>query len=366
MAFLKLLGDRRWELKIEEAEELAEAAEFQVIGEALQTREKPDSATFFGSGKIEEIREKAKKREADFILVYNDLTSKQKFNIERRTDRRVIDKYDLILEIFEKHAHDAVSKLQVKLARIARQIPYMRHVTSKTHRGEKPYTQAGGEIPWRKKISDLRRRRKKVEEKLEKRRKDKIRRIKSRKDLGFITGAFVGYYNAGKTSIFNLLSEAEKPTDERPFTTVQGKVSKLDDDILLVDTIGFVKDIEPGIINAFRINMEDIKNAEFLLLTIDISDPLLFLNARTRAVVNILKELGVFEKVQLGMANKVDLVEDETTVSDRLEALRVLTEREFPIIKCSAKTRHGIEQVKAKIKEITHQYKRVSQKLSTP
>lgn len=366
MAFLKLLSDRRWEIKIEEAEELAEAGKFQVIGEAIQTREKPDNATFFGSGKIEEIREKAKKREADVILIYNDLTSKQKFNIERRTDRRVVDKYDLILEIFEKHAHDAVSKLQIKLARTDRQIPYMRHVTSKIHKGEKPYTKAGGEIPWQKKISDLRRRRKKIEEKLEKRRKDKLRRIESRKDLGFITGAFVGYYNAGKTSIFNFLSKAEKKTDERPFTTVQGKVSKLKGEILLVDTIGFVKGIDPGIINAFRINMEDIKNAAFLLLTVDLSDPLPFLNARIRAVVNILKDLGVFEKVQLGLANKIDLVEDDTTISDRLEVLRVLTEREFPIIECSAKTGQGIEQVRAKIEEITHQYKRVSHTLSTP
>lgn len=355
LAMVKFLGERRWKIRLEEAEELAKAKSYQVIEEAIQTRERPDSATFFGKGKINEIKEKVEEVEADVIIVYNDLTSKQKLNIERIVKRRVIDKYDLILKLFEEHAHDAVSNLQIKLARISRQIPYIRLATSKIHMGEKPFTRAGGEIPWQKKIADLRGRKKKLEEKLEKRKKDKLRRIQSRKELGFINGCLVGYYNAGKTSIFNWLSEADKPVNSRPFTTVQGKVSKIKDKLLLTDTIGFVKDIEPGIIDSFRINMEDIKHSDFLIFTVDISLPLSHLNARTRATVRILEDLEVWEKTKLILANKVDKADDRS-LADKLEVLKILTKRQAPIVTCSANKGTGMNEVERRIEAIGQRF----------
>lgn len=348
LALLRLLGEQKWRITLSEAEEIAKARGYQVIGEAIQTREKPDNATLFGSGKVREIQQKVEEKDADVVIVYNNLTSKQKLNIERIVQRKVIDKYDLILEIFEAHAHDAVSNLQIKLAKISRRIPYVRLATSKIHMGEKPFTRAGGEIPWQKKTSQLRHRKKKIEEKLKKRKKEKLRRIQSRKDLGFISGCLIGYYNAGKTSIFNHLSAAEKPVDARPFTTVQGKVSKVQDKLLLVDTIGFVKDIDPEFINSFRINIEDIKHADFLILTIDVSLPLPLLNVRTKAIVEILKDLEVWENVRLTLANKIDLV-NRTDLMDREKVIRVLTEGHAPIIPCSTRTGEGMEAVKRKI-----------------
>lgn len=357
LALLRLLGEKRWRMELEEVEELAETRGYQIIGEAIQTREKPDNATFFGSGKINQIKQKAEAKGADLIIVYNDLTSKQKLNIEQRTKYTVIDKYDLILEIFEAHAHDAISNLQIKLAKISRQVPYVRLITSKLHRGEKPFTRAGGEVPWQKKISDLRRRKKKIETKLEKRRNNKIRRIKSRKELGFVQACLVGYYNAGKTSLFNKLSKAEKPTSDRPFTTVQGKVSKIKGEILIVDTIGFVRGIKPEIIESFMINMEDIRHSEFLVLTVDVSQSLPLLNARSRAVMSILKNLGFWNKVRLVIANKIDLI-DEATLVDHIEALRTIIGNQFPILQCSTKTGENTSRIKNKIVQTGQSFSR--------
>lgn len=351
LGLLKLLGEKRWEIKLKEAEELAEARGYQVIGEAIQTKEHPVNATFFGSGKVREIKKKAEQKEADVVIIYNDLTSKQKFNIEKMIERKVIDKYDLILEIFKSHAHDAISNLQIKLAKISRQIPYVRYTTTKIHQGEHPYTRAGGEVPWKRKISELRRRKRKIEEKLEKRQREKLRRIESRKEMQFIQGCLVGYYNAGKTSIFNSLSVAEKYTSQKPFTTVQGKVSKLEDKILLVDTIGFVKDIDPQIISSFKINMKDIKLSHFLILTVDSSLSLPLLNNRTKATVEILKDLEVWDNVKLILANKVDLLQEPSLV-DQIGIIKTLTDYKAPVIPCSAKSGEGMEKVEKKIKEV--------------
>ena len=366
VTMLRILGDRDWKIKLDEFKKLVKSLGYEIVGEIVQTKERPKAATLFGKGKIEEIKNFCEENNVDVVMVYNVLKSIQKLNLELSINRPIMDRYEVTLGIFAENASDKVSKLQIELARIEKEIPYIKLQTSIIHQRDKPYIRAGGEYGYSPKLAELRRRRRRIKEKIEELRREKINQILKRKELGFKIATFVGYYNAGKTSLFNLLTGANKRVSDMPFTTLESKYSRLiyNKNILLVDTIGFVMDLDPRIIKSFEINVDDMRYADLFLFTIDVSDSNTLLEKKFNTVVKILKEIGALnkEKPIIILANKIDLLKSDE-LDNKIRLLKELSktinwEDEIPILLVSAKKKIGIEKVvyeiSKKISDLSH------------
>jgi len=363
IAMLRKPREPLWRYKFEEFRKLANAAGYTILGEVIQVKMAPLAATLFGRGKISEIKKIADEVHADVILVYNTLKSIQKVNLELLTQRTVLDRYDLTLEIFAANASDAVSKLQIELAKIQKEIPYIRLITSLIHRKDRPFIRAGGEYGWSPKVAELRRRMKKLREEIQRYRDNKVRQIMERKQRGFVLTCIVGYYNAGKTTLFNALTYENKPTSDLPFTTLSSKYSRLagSDRILLIDTIGFVIDLDPRIIKSFEINIDDMRFSDILLLVIDSSDPPDWLRIKAQTSVKLLKETGALtsQKPLVVAMNKVDLLENKYEIESRkviiVEVLNEVNvnERNVRIVPISAKNGQGLEDLLKGILELS-------------
>jgi len=350
IAMLRLLRETDWRLKLNEFRLLCETVGYEIVEEVIQTKPAPFSATLFGRGKLEEIAKIAEEKQVDVILIWNSLSPIQRFNIEQTVKRSVMDRNDVILEIFNKHATDAVSKLQIELAQLRRQLPYLKLWVKLRKTGERPYTRAGGEYAWKWTWRDVRRRISLIREKIEALRKQKLQYIKRRKEEGFKFVCLVGYFNAGKSSLFNALARTHKAqVDSKPFTTLASKFVSIPElkNVLLVDTIGFAAGLDPRIIKSFAINLDEMRNADMLLWVVDVSDEYDIFAFRTRAAAEVLSELKLFEKPHIVVANKID--KDIPDIEKKIEFIRMWTNA--PIIKVSAKTGKGLDELKRKINE---------------
>jgi len=344
---------RMWKTRLEELKELALSAGYIIAGELIQTKPCPISSTLFGKGKIEELKIMAEENNVDTLIVWNTLKSIQKFNLERFVGVSVVDRYELVLEIFRRNAGDQLAKLQIELALLEKLIPYYRLRERLIHGSrDKPYFRAGGEYGWVPKVAWLRKRRKKIREEIEDMLNKKVAEIRRRKELGFRVVTLVGYYNAGKTSIFNRLTGETKPVSPAPFTTLSSKYSRLigSENVLLVDTIGFVSDLDPRIISSFRINLEDMTEADMLVWVVDISDRPEMLELKISATARILKNVGLMDKDIIVAANKVDIA---TAPADVLrvidELISKFSGRRLQIIPCSALSGRGLEMLASEI-----------------
>jgi len=366
VAMLRSPRDFLWRFKFEELKNLVIAARYEIIGEILQTRGSPHPATLFGKGKVLEIKKIIEETDADVVITYNVLKSIQKVNLEMEFQRQVLDRYDLTLQIFAENATDTVSKLQIELASIQKEIPYVRIVTSLIHFRDRPFIRAGGEYGWSPKVAELRRRMKRLKEEIQKYRENKIRQIMERKEKGFTISCIVGYYNAGKTTLFNALTGENKPVSDRPFTTLSSKYSRFMGlrNILLVDTIGFVIDLDPRIIKSFEINVDDMRYSDMLILTLDASDPPEWFNIKSESVINLLRDIGalVHNKPLIIALNKIDRLSDKVdletrrnsleNILDKLEVNKDLVE----IVPISAKKSIGLDKL---VLSINKMYKKI-------
>ncbi len=349
-----------WKVRLEELKELASAAGYRIVDEVIQIKPRPISATLFGKGKVSEIKIRAEENAADTLIIWNTLKSIQKFNLERYTGLRVIDRYELVLEIFQRNAGDRLAKLQIEMAYLEKLIPYFKLREKLIHGpSDKPFFRAGGEYGWVPKVAWLRKRRKKLREEIEKLLNKKIMEINKRKSLGFKIVTFVGYYNAGKTSLFNALTGEQKPVSSLPFTTLSPKYSRLKgaEKILMVDTIGFVSGLDPKIISSFRLNLEDIMEADMLVWVIDIADNPRLLELKIRATAKILKRNVAIERVKIIAANKIDALKEpqEPKISKIRKIIGEYFKEEPKIILCSAKATIGIDKLAETITNICHQ-----------
>jgi len=350
VAMLRKPNQYDWKIRLLELKELVRSAGYNIVDEVIQTKPAPISSTLFGRGKIDEIKNRAEINNADTLVIWNTLKSIQKFNLERFTGLRVIDRYELVLEIFQRNAGDQLAKMQIELAYLEKLIPYFKLRERLIHGPtDKPFFRAGGEYGWVPKVAWLRKRRKRIKEQIQSMLQKKIVQIKKRKELGFRIVTFVGYYNAGKTSLFNALTGEQKPVSLRPFTTLSPKYSKLRgaEKILLVDTIGFVSDLDPRIISSFRINLEDMVEADMLIWTIDIADNQSMLDLKIKATAKILKRNNLIDKNMLVAANKIDALNNGIPQKiDKIQQLiRKYSGKELEIIPCSAMSGIGLEDL---------------------
>ncbi len=306
---------------LDELEFLAETAGAEVVERLVQERQKLDPAYLLGRGKAEELAGMSKYLDADLILFDDDLTLPQIRNLERMCDKKkIIDRSGLILDIFAKHARTREARTQVELAQLQYMLPRLTRQWSHLSR------QAGGiglrgpgetqlEVDRRlvrKRIAHLQKDLERIARQRDNRR--------GQRDMVF-KAALVGYTNVGKSTIMNALTNAEVLVENRLFATLDSTVRSVEvsdhHNVLLIDTVGFIRKLPHHLVASFESTLEEAVEADLLLHVVDVSSPAF--RDQMRAVESVLKDLDISKKPTLLVFNKIDLVKDRALL-DELKA----------------------------------------------
>ena len=340
-----------YKIQMNELESLLRALGYRIVERIIQVRPKTTVDYVFGKGKVEEIRARVRSLDPEAFVIYNTLTSKQKWNLERALGVEVIDRYDVTLMIFREAASDILSKLQIELAALEKSFPYIKLSASMKYKKMKAGFRGGGEYAYHKQLRAVQKRMKILRRKIEKLSAHKEMEILKRLEDGSKISVLTGYYNAGKTSLFNALTGFNKPTSDMPFTTLSSKYGTIDDgELYLVDTIGFVLDLDPRLIASFKINLLDIKYSDRPVLVVDASDDDLVMRIKIRESVKILESVGKDLKSIIVAANKVDELTQEE-IERKIKVIKEVLMAEVPVVPVSAKEGIGLDDLVSELRE---------------
>jgi len=345
---------------------LAKTAGAKVVGNVIQRRQSPDAGSYIGSGKAEEIAHLAMREDADVIIFDNDLSPAQIGTLERIINKtagrklgdgiKVLDRSELILDIFATRAQTAEAKLQVELAQMEYTYPRLARMWGHLERlkgggGMGIGTRGPGETQLetdrrlvRKRVSDLKAGIVKIQER-------KTRLVAERTRLHH-TVCIVGYTNAGKSTLFNTLTAAGTYADDKLFATLDTKTRawKLErgTDVLLSDTVGFVRDLPHNLVASFKATLEEAIHADLLIHVLDVGHP--HAKQQFDSVHKVLNEIGAKDKPEILLLNKTDTEEGQEAFPE----WRAMNSQSIPI---SAKTGAGLE----KLQEAVYQFVRGQQ-----
>lgn len=337
------LPERPWTTNdpCDEIRGLVETAGAKVVGELTQKRQEIQLGTYLGSGKVGELRDLVEGTEADVVCFDNDLSPAQARNLEKALGVKVLDRSEVILDIFAGRARTPESRLQVELAQLEYSLPRLKNMWTHLSR------QAGGGIGLRgpgetqlevdRRIADTRIR--DLKRKLHEVQARKEREVKSRDTM--YTVSLVGYTNAGKSRLMNALTGADVYVENKLFSTLDTRTRQwhLRDfgKVLLSDTVGFIRDLPHHLVASFKATLEEARQARLLLHVVDSSNPQA--EQHIIAVNEVLKELGVYEKPTILVLNKIDRVTDRAS-------LEVLRAHHPNAVAISGLTGEGVEELK--------------------
>jgi GTP-binding protein HflX len=340
------------EEQLDELRELARTAGVEPVGEVVQQRQSPDPRTYVGKGKLDELRHAYEEAGAEVLIVDDELAPAQQRSLENALTARVVDRTQLILDIFAQHATSAEGKLQVELAQLEYNLPRMRGMWQHLERlgggtgalGAGVGTRGPGESQLesdrrmaRRKITLLRRRLKELGKQRTTRRKERAR-------SGTPTVALAGYTNVGKSTLVNALTGAEVSVKNRLFETLDPTTRSFEHDgkrYLVTDTVGFIRRLPTQLVEGFASTLEETLVADLVLHVVDASEPDERLEEMIDAVETVLHEIGADDVPVELVLNKVDRV-------DPLGRRRLANR--FPdALQISAETGEGVEELRARI-----------------
>ncbi len=342
------LPDRPWigDDPLDELRGLATTAGAAVVGELLQRRHDIIPGTYIGKGKLEELKQLTQSTDADVVIFDNDLSPAQVRNLEKATECKVLDRSELILDIFASRARTAEARLQVELAQLEYALPRLRKMWTHLSRYKGGIGLRG---PGETQLEEDRRlvalRIRDLKERLGEVQARKQREVKSRHEEH--TVSLVGYTNAGKSTLMNALTGAGVVAKDQLFSTLDTRTRQwpIKDwgRILLSDTVGFIRDLPHHLIASFKATLEETRQARLLLHVVDASNPAA--EEQIKAVAGVLKELDCAAKPTLLVLNKVDRVTDPSY-------LHVLMKHHPRAVAVSAHTKQGLDELAEAVMEL--------------
>ncbi len=304
--------------------------------------------------RVEELRDAEDK---DPIIIMDRVKPRQMINLLKEIKREILDRVLLILEIFAEHAGSREAKLQIELAKLKHWYPIIKESIRYAKLGELHGFLGAGRYGYEKYYIMLKAKEARIRRELEKLRRIRSIRRKSRVEKGYVNISIVGYTCAGKTTLFNKITGAGKPVGPEPFTTLSPKTSSLvlgNTKVLFTDTVGFIRDLPPEIVEAFYATLEEIVESDIIINVIDSSRGVERVLLEIRESNNIFSKLGVHGKPVIYALNKVDLVNDEVIRSIINEASKVFSIDKEYLIPLSAYTGYNTDKLLGKINELIH------------
>ncbi len=334
---------------VSEIIELANSLDYNIVETFFQHLEKPDVKSYVGSGKVDEIKEFVKDAEKDIVLVIVDgeLKPSQWFTLEKKLNVEVYDRVRLILAIFAERADRKEARLQVKLAQLQYERPFVRELIHRARSGEHPGLMAGGEYQVDDYYEMIKKQVKKINEELEGMRNSREIRRRHRHIGGFYLVSLAGYTNAGKSSLLNLLSDEKVKVEGKLFSTLSTTTRRIKNKnipVLITDTVGFIKNLPALIIDAFHSTLEEIEVADVVLLIADVSEEKELVANKLKTSLDELVEINVNSSIVV-VLNKTDLISTDELFS-RTEYLKnrgLLEDKE--VVTISSKNRENVNEL---------------------
>jgi len=330
---------------LSELAQLVDTAGGEVVRELTQRRQRVDPTYYIGTGKVEELRLLCEELKPDLVVFDNDLTAAQVRNLEKAVGVRIIDRSELILDIFALHAQTAQAKLQVELARLEYELPRLKRMWTHLSRFEGGIGARRG--PGEKQLEEdkrvIRNSITTLKKKLNRIEKHREREVAARK--GEFNVSLVGYTNAGKSSLLNRLTGTHAYSDSQLFATLDTKTALWDlggTRVLLSDTVGFIRDIPHHLIASFHATLAEVTKADLLLHVVDASDPEAEYMITT--VKGVLEELDCSTRPTILVLNKRDIVKDPVE-------LTILAKTEPRSVAVSAVTAQGLETLTEMVRQ---------------
>jgi len=330
---------------LEELEGLAETAGCEVVGKIVQKRDKPAVGTYLGSGKVDELKRLVDATDADVVIFDNNLTPGQTRNLEQTTGVKVLDRSELILDIFATRAQTHQARLAVELAQYEYAMPRLKRMWTHLSRQKHSVGLRGpGETQLEEDRRLVERRIRDLKRELETIAQRKEREVAARGEL--YTVSLVGYTNAGKSTLMNAMTGADVFTQDALFATLDTRTRRWQlpgwGPVLLSDTVGFIKNLPHNLIESFKATLEEARQASLLLHVADGSNPAV--TDQISAAYAVLEEIGIQRKDTLLVVNKIDAVADRGTLNELM--------RRYPsAVAVSARTGEGLAELAGAVSE---------------
>jgi GTPase len=332
---------------LDELSELAATAGGEVLGHGIQKMEAPVAGTFIGSGKAEEFAQHCRRNDVDTVIFDDELSPAQSRNLERVFDCKVLDRTSLILDIFAQRARTKEGKLQIELAQLQHLLPRLTRFWGHLSRQKGGIGMRGdGETQLetdRRRVQD---RIAKIARELEVVRRQRSTQRQGRQRNLWPLASIVGYTNAGKSTLLNALTGAEVLAEDKLFATLDPTTRRLklptNQNVLLTDTVGFIRKLPHGLVEAFKATLEEVVRADLLLHVVDVSHPQA--EEQIHAVNTVLEEIGASGKPTLMIFNKVDRLNSEGAGN-----IQRFYERHANAVGVSAKTGEGLPALLAEL-----------------
>ncbi len=337
--------------QLDEMTELARTAGAEVVGSEIQRRNQPDPALYYGTGKVAEWRSLRGDLQFDVVVSNDELSPRQQRNLEKALDTGVLDRTELILDIFAQHARTREGRIQVEVAQLRHMLPRLVGGRDLSRLGGGIGTRGPGEQKLEIDRRRIRTRLRDLDRELAQVRKQRALHRARRARSPQRTVALVGYTNAGKSSLLNALTEGGVTAEDKLFATLDPTTRAMSlpggGSALLTDTVGFIQKLPTELVAAFRATLEEVVEADLLLHVLDLSHPAAAQQLRT--VHEVLDELEALDKPMLLAANKVDVL-DAAEVENRLAALDAATYLE--VVPVSALRGDGLDRLRQAVADV--------------
>jgi GTP-binding protein HflX len=323
-----------------------------------QVRE-PDSRYQIGVGKAEELAQLVQEKQAEKVIFDNPLRPLQSYNLAKATKVENIDRFELILEIFTKRATTSEAQMQIQLAKLRRDLAQVKEKVRLTKKGEQPGFMGLGSYEADVYFESVKKEVHTIRRKLRKIRGKRVLHRDRRIELGFTSISLAGYTKAGKSSLFNALTQETVPVDTRLFTTLSTTTRLItinNKKFLLTDTVGFIDRLPLTLIEAFHSTLEETIYSDLVLLLVDASEPLPMMKKKLTTCIETIERIGAAGIPTITLLNKTDLIQEK----ELQEKTEVLKEKATTLIPISALRKTNLDQLREEILKILKNYVQAS------